>query len=508
MKRIGAVVSRLAGRRETEPGAQGTAVGGELRTEVSDGVRLVHSPYEDPPGEDVGAWRSLRRDASVVTVVVGAVAAGHAALWPALGEVLDSLAEEGVEEVRPALADAAAERTGGRAPLAERIADIWGLRVIAAQGAIAALPDGSLFAYGAGDRRATWCRFRPQGGTEVLGPRDPAPPWQAAYERLPRRLDGDCVVDAVPAGVLVRGAGDVSTGPGHLAYAVPPDEHRPLVLIGGARGRPAPAAAVATALAALPGDARDATALAPGAHQDVLPVAQEVADLLGMEVEVLTGLPLTSADDALGAPHTVTLTDAAGRPTRRPTVGTVRCLPTNGTARRQPPRRVRLRSPLAEGRLSGDGTVELSDRRRLTLTRPGALLQERSVPPAHAAHRPVDPERFVIEVAWRGSETDPSLLRACELVLNTLHPQLRRYAELRVGGMTGEALRDATRMAVRHGVALTRGPVLLPVPGQAGAGAVAGADSGAGMARPPAARPQVTRPPSARRPRSGPGGSR
>ncbi|MCL7429387.1 hypothetical protein [Streptomyces sp. YS415] len=485
VKRIGAAVSRLAGRRETEPSARGTAAGGELRTEVSDGVRLVHSPYEDPPGEDAGAWRSLRRDASVVTVLVGAVAAGHAELWPALGEVLDSLAEEGVEEVRLALADAAAERTGGRTPLAERIADIWGMRVIAAQGAIAALPDGSLFAYGAGDRRAGWRRFRPQGETEVLGPRDPAPPWQAAYERLPRRLDGGCVVDAVPAGVLVRGAGDMPTGPGHLAYAVPPDGRRPLILIGGARGRLAPAAAVAGALAALPGDVRAATVLAPGAHQDVLPVAQEVADLLGMEVEVLTGLPLTSADDAPGTPHTVTLTDAAGRPTWRPTVGAVRCLPADGTARPQPPRRVRLRSPLAEGRLAGDGTVELSDRWRLALTRSGALLQERSAPPVPAAHRPVDPERFVIDVAWRGAETDPSLLRACELLLNTLHPQLRRYAELRVGGLSGEALRDATRMAVRHGIALTREPLpgQVPMQGQTSAGA------GTGTARPTVARP-------------------
>jgi hypothetical protein len=456
VKRFGSAVSRVIGRR-SDPAAGDRAQdpAAALHTETADGVRLIRSPYEDPPEAAGVPWRSLRAGSGCVTVVVGAAAAADTELWPVLGDVLDCLVEEGVEEVRLTLAGAAARQGDGRPSVAQRVADAWDLHVTAADGSVVVVPDGSLFT-AAESPGAAWHRFGPGGRVEGLGPRHPAPAWQAAYDRLPHHLDDGCVVEPVPAGVLVRGERDAPPGPGGLPYAVPPDGDHPLVLVGSVRGRPVPASAVAELLAALPGAVRDATRLAPATHRDLLPIAQEVADLLGVQVEVLTGLPLAAEDDESGGGVAITLTDAAGRPTWRPTVSAVGCLPARPGERPRPPHRARLRSPLTSGRLEPDGTVGLSDLWRLTLTRSGGVVEARTQPPSHPAVRPVDPERFAVEVRWQGARTDPSLLRACEVLLNDLHPQLRCCAELRVGRLAGDALRDATRLAVRHGVALTQ----------------------------------------------------
>lgn len=460
MKRFGSAVARVTRRRPgPAAGDRADIPAAALHRETADGVRLIHSPYEDPPEAAGVPWQLLRAGSGCVTVVVGAAAAADTALWPALGDVFDSLVEEGTEEVRLTLAGAAARQSGVHPSVAQRVADAWGLRVTAADGSVLVVPDGSLFT-AAESPGAVWHRFGPGGRVETLGPRHPAPAWQAAYDRLPHHLDDGCVVDPVPAGVLVRGERDAPPGPGGLPYAVLPDAHRPLVLVGSVRGRPVPASVIATLLAALPGNVRDVTRLASSTHRDLLPIVQEVADLLGVRTEVLTGLPLAAEDDVSGGGAAITLTDTAGRPTWRPTVSVVGCLPTRPGERPRPPQRVRLRSPLTGGRLEPDGTVGLSDHWRLTLTRSGGVVEARTEPPSHPAVRLVDPERFAVEVRWQGARTDPSLLRACEVLLNDLHPQLRCCTELRVGRLVGDALRDATRLAVRHGVALTQVPAL------------------------------------------------
>ncbi|MGW3151748.1 hypothetical protein ACWDG1_45550 [Streptomyces sp. NPDC001177] len=466
--------------------------------EEADGVRLIRSAYEEAPDTGGLPWRSLRGEPGTVTLLVGPIAAGTPMLWPRLGELLDLLAADGVTGIRLALAGAGASQPD-RPPLAQRIADGWELEVTATDGTVVVVPDGSLFADGDGSGPCRgWSRFTPGAEPVLIGLRHPAPAWQAAFNRLPASVDGDCEVDGIPAGALVRSRHDPRQRPGHLAYAVAPDARRPVILIGSPRGRDVPADAVAALLATLPAGTRAEVRLAPGSHRDVLPVAQEVSDLLGTEVEVLTGVPRIAGDGGRGREVRVTATDASSTPTWRPAVEAVRCHPAHPrTGRAVPPRPVGLRSPLVGVKLSARGSIDLSDRWRLTLTRAGVVLENREQPAARPAELPVDPERFIIDASMTGGMSDPSLLRACERLLSDLDPDLRAYAELRVPALSGDELRDARRMAVRHRVALApaRHPLRAPREAPAQRTAPQGPSSrprGPGRARPGAERPWAT----------------
>ncbi|MER8223578.1 hypothetical protein ABTZ58_23905 [Streptomyces sp. NPDC094143] len=439
--------------RRTGDGAEAPRI--VLVVDQADGVRLIRSAYEGPPDTGGTDWRALHGKPGTVTLLFGAVAADSPDLWPFLAEVLDSLATADVTGVRLALAGAGAVRPD-RPCVAQLIADTWELEVTAADGTVVVVPDGSLFTPAdTSGGSGTWYLFAPGTEPVLLGPRDPAPSWQSAFNRLPRQLDDECAVDGIPAGVLVRPVQEAAPQPGDLSYAVAPDAQRPVVLLGTPRGRAVPADAVAALLVTLPAAVRAGVRLASGSHRDVLPVAQEVADLLSTEVELLTGLPLPGGEDPGTGVH-VTLTDDSGTPTWQPVVEAVRCRPAHpDTGRAVPPRPVQPRSPLPGTEPTDRGTVDLSERWRLSLTRAGVALEERDRPPAPPACRPVDPERFVIEASASTDHSDPSFLRACERVLSGLDPALRAHAELRIPAISGDTLQDMRRMAVRHHVALT-----------------------------------------------------
>lgn len=513
MSGFGDAVSRRRAREERRDGRTApSADGPELTVEEADGVIVIRSAYEAPPATGGLPWRSLGGEPGSLTVLAGSVAVGTPAVWTHLAEVLDTAVDTGIHTVRLALSGAAAPRTGGRAPLAQQIAEHWEVDVIAAVGEVVVVPDGSLFAYGGGELPfpAAWHRFRPRAATELLGPRDPAPFWQSAFNRLSQNAPADCFVDRVPAGVVVRSAQGTRPRPDDLAFAVPCDEEHPIVLVGSGRGEEVFPDVIAGVLAFLPGPVRDAVRLAPGSHRDILPVAQEVAEILGTQVEALTGLPLVAPDGDDTTGPVITMTDRSGGPTWLPAVGGVSCQPTAPDMDHPPsPVPTLLRSPMPGVPPSGVGVIDLCERWRLTLTRSGAVLEPRDGPLGHAADEPVDADRFVLRTGPWGAESVPSLLRVCETLLANFDPLLRPYTELRAEGATGSALRDVTRLAVRHGVSLKSVPlgpdrtVLVPI--TAPPPVSAGPGTGPGIS--PPFRPAADRSSAAGLPRRVPGQS-
>ncbi|MFF3249190.1 hypothetical protein ACFYWY_36935 [Streptomyces sp. NPDC002870] len=379
------------------------------------GVRLIRSAQEAAPETGGLSWRALRGDPGTITLLFGPAAAATPVLWPRLGDVLDSLSAARVRNVRLTLTGAAAQPPGHPA-LAQRIADAWELDVTAADGAVIVVPDGSLFTRGDGPGpHDGWRRFSPGVDPLPLGPRDPAPSWQGAFSRLPRYIDEDCAVDDIPAGVLVRYRQDPEQRPGDLSYAVLPDKRRPLVLVGASRGRDVPAQAVAALLATLPADARAEVCIASGGQQDVLPVAQEVSDMLGAEIDVLTGLPLLTDGGEAYSDTGFTVPGGPGAPVVRPSVETVRCRPAPAAAPRAPfPPRPAGEGTGQGGRASEEaaGTRHLEngdgeEREQAPALRPTSGLPVRPVPvPSRASLSSPTPLRSVETSARRTAAPD------------------------------------------------------------------------------------------------------
>ncbi len=237
------------------------------------------------------------------------------------------------------------------------------------------VPGGSLFvppAEGVASRPSAggWWRFAPGERPKPLGPRSPQPSWQSALNGLPSALAGGCVVEQIPAGVLVRPSGAALTRPGDLYHAVPVDPRRLTVVVGVPFGEDISAEEVAEVLEALPEDVQVAVRLVPGGRRDLLPLAQSVSDRLDIEVEVMTGLPLVAASGPLGT-YSVrsVLATPDGVPTWIPFVDAVRCAPPDAEGRARPPRLLRWSPPLPGPARPEEGVVGLTDDWQLTVTR-------------------------------------------------------------------------------------------------------------------------------------------
>ncbi|MGH3381165.1 MAG: hypothetical protein ACRDP6_41175, partial [Actinoallomurus sp.] len=438
-----------------------------------DGLILLRASATAPPRPDGVAElaRFLTADEAardVFTIVVGADGAG-AELWARLVTVLDSLCERGVSTVRLALSGAGGERPD-RPAMAQRIADAWRIEVIAPDGGVVIVPGGSLFALGTDPPECGWRSFRPDGKPRPLGPRSPAPFWQPALARLPGRTARDWVVEQVPAGVLLRPAGAPRARAGDLCYAVPVDDDHPTVLVGGSESRDGadlPAEDLAALLAALPAITRSAVRLAPCGPADLLPVGQDTAELLGAEVEVLTGLPLVVGAGAEPEVRPV-LIGADAEPTWVPFVESVACRPygADGLDRVAEPRLVRWRSPVDGAARTESGAVPLSDRWQVSVTRSGLVVGPRGEPPALAG-RPVSPEQMAIEVNLRSAPADDTLFTDLSRVLNELGTGASQFVALhRVLSPNHSADEDfrLLRLAIEHGVSLAEPPHAEPLP--------------------------------------------
>ncbi|WP_433190363.1 hypothetical protein [Actinoallomurus sp. CA-150999] len=497
---------RAAGRRPGHGGQDASASTGPGRSGADranrrapvvadeyDGLILLRSsPDAAPRPEDAAELaRALAGVDEYFTLVVGADDAGSE-LWARLGTVLDSLCAKGVTAVRLVLSGAGARRAG-RPALAQRIADAWGIEVIAPDAGVLILPGGSLFALGADVPGHGWRSFTPGAEPRLLGPRSPVPAWQSALARLPGRTAGGYIVEQVPAGVLVRSAREPRAWAANLCYSVPVDGERLTVLVGAPRlsgDAELRADELASLLTALPAATRSAVRLAPCGPIDLLPVTQDTAEILGDELEVWTGLPLVVGSETEPVVRPV-LIDADAEPTWAPFVETVACRPygADGTDGPAAPRLLRWRSPLSDGAEADQGVIRLSDGWQVAVTTSGLVVGPYGEPHA-VAGRPVSPEQLAIEVNLRGGPADDALFSGLSRLLADLGADAREFVALHRPAPPGgadDAGFSLLRLAIEHNVSLVEPQPVEAAPAPA-------PPTVRTVATPRAARPQAERP--------------
>ncbi|MFH8452012.1 hypothetical protein ACH4CD_22590 [Streptomyces fungicidicus] len=397
---------------------------------------------------------AVGREEDVVTVIVGSADGGGAPgadHWARLGALLDSLRARGTDRIRLVMSGAGDDRPD-RPCVARRIADAWELEVTAPDGAVLITPGGALFVHGDPRPGCGWWRFAPGAEPRKLGRRAPAPDWEEALDGVPVRTSGGCVVERVPAGVLIRPAEAPAPAPDDLCFSVPVDFERLTVLVGAPHAEDVAADEVAAVLAGLPEAERSRARLAPGGRRDLLRLGQSVADRLGTEVEVLTGLPLLDDHAPPGTAARPTLVGRDGRPSWRPFVSSVVCGPVDAEGRAPVPRPVGLHPP--DWILGGGerGTVRLTDRWQASVTRAGLALWAPDGPRPGPLGPAVDPEVCAIELGMPGQPLDGSLLPALSRLLRGLGTDVRSRTTLLVRGrlLSGDgALR---RLAAEHGI--------------------------------------------------------
>jgi hypothetical protein len=461
MSRWETLVTRLSppGRGE-QPGTTPDDVDAPVLVDEYDGLTLLRPTEQAVPGpsEVAELARTLGAEPgqTVATVVVGVDGPVPPALWSRLGDVLDSLRDNGTTTVR-LVVSGAGSGDADRPALAQRIADAWGMGVIAPDGTAVLVPGGSLFVPDAPEPSGGWRLFQPGTESTPLGARHPAPGWQTALAALPDRTASGSEVWPIPAGVLLQPSGTRPPAPGALCYAVPVDVGRPTVLVGvpGA-GALVSVDDLAALLAALPPSVRAQVRLAPGAEGDLLPTAQQVTDALGIEVEVLTGPPLAAPSTAQSgeavAPGPV-LVDGTGRPTWRPYVEAVVCRPaaSGDDADGAGPRLVRWRLPVPDGEPQEAGVVRVSERWQVTVSRSGLALGTvgQRLP---LAERPVRADQLAVEIGPSDQPLDESCWSALSHVLDYLDAGAREYAVIHAPGRSAEECRMLRRLATRHEV--------------------------------------------------------
>lgn len=449
-----------------------------MLVEDYDGLLLLRSPADDSlsPTDIADLARGQRSDDTTVTLIAGSDSVTADSFWPRLSQLLDSLGDSGTETVRLAMADAGLE-SADRPATARRIADAWGLAVEAPDGPPLLVPGGTLFVPGVQVGSATdggWWRFAPQTRPRPLGPRSPAPSWQSALRDVPAVTASGCVVEQIPAGLLVRPAEAAPARPGDLYHAVPVSPGRLAVVVGVPYGEDVLADDVGDVLTALPEAVRSAVRLAPGGRRDLLPLAQSVADRLDVEVELMTGLPLIAADRPLGTYSAQSVLVGADRTPRwLPFVDAVMCQPSRGADRAPAPRLLRWTPPIPGVAQPTDGVVALSDQWQVTVTRAGLWVGPLAGPGLSHTERPVSASGPLIEVGLPGEHLDPSLWPALSSLLGALRPALRASVTLHVHGVPRDAGRELRRLAARHGLRTIRfaslttpGPVHREVPGR------------------------------------------
>ncbi|CAL9324486.1 hypothetical protein [Streptomyces sp. SudanB66_2053] len=470
---------RQRSARDTAERTPGTGAGQEPRVLVEDhsGLLLLRVPTDDTlhPADVADLARALgAEEDGTVTIIAIAVGEAIAALWPRLTETLDSLRDEGTSSVRLVMSSAGADHPD-RPALARHIAEAWKMTVEAPDGPVLMVPGGSVFVP---PGRGGWRRFAPGEEAEELGPRTPAPGWQTALRRAPARTADGCVVDQIPAGLVIRPAGAQAPRPGDLFHAIPMDPRHLAVVVGVPWGEDVVATDVAEVLAALPAVARRGVRLAPGGRRDLLPLGQSVAGLLNAEIEVTTGLPLIAADRPLGRFRVRSvLAGPDGEPRWLPFVDAVKCLPSQesvtataedlepagsggGPVRSGPPtapapRLLRWSPPAPELGLTEDGVARLSDAWQAVATRAGLWVGPSGAAPSLTA-RPVSVEGPVVEVGREGDRLDASLWPLLSGLLGRLAPEVRSRTTLHVHAITPDGGRALRGLAAEHALRVIR----------------------------------------------------
>ncbi|MEU2249198.1 hypothetical protein [Streptomyces sp. NPDC019224] len=410
---------------------------------------------------DLARRLPLDGDRPVIVVDVAGDAAHN--LGEALGGLLARLRAEHRPATRLVMSGAAAPKPDGLAPLAQRLADAWDLEIEAPDAAAVLVPGGGLYVCAPTTPAGGWWRFAPGTEPVALGARVPAPHWQRALARVPLGDLGACAVHQIPAGLLLTRAGAAVPGPGHAAFALAVHPERLTVLVAGAGARPDIAEDLATLLARLPARLRDRVRLAPAGGEDLLPVAQRTADLLGTEVEVCTGVPLPAPAASSGAHEEQIRLNAADGTSAWPALLTsVRCVPAEPDAPGRAPRPVHWLLPDTVGEPDARPAVRrLGEGRYVVAVRAGLWVGSTPTAPAAVLERAAEARAARIDVGDAGTDDGErnALLDALSALLPGLDEQVREHAEVSApAGADRDTVNALRRFAIRHGLAFAGAP--------------------------------------------------
>nr|WP_221382700.1 discoidin domain-containing protein [Actinoplanes polyasparticus] len=212
-------------------------------------------------------------------------------IWPSVEAALPIMVPPG-GRARIVVADAGRPERGFAARLARELSG----PVVAPRGDVVLVPGGTLFApYG-------WFEYTAAGEHRPAGRRAPRPRWEADVDRASSDGPGRVIVRPVPAGLWIFTADPDAPMPdlSDLAYSVPMDDARPVLLIG-RPGHPEPADEDVLALVdQLPPALRSRLVLAPyGPAVGTPGLAASLARRLSVPVDVSTGLPMLTFDGRL-----------------------------------------------------------------------------------------------------------------------------------------------------------------------------------------------------------------
>ncbi|MFE4588284.1 hypothetical protein [Streptomyces laurentii] len=461
-------IPRWFGRRTpaspaaTTPGPGETPAGPHTVLEA-DGERFLLRSSADRASTVAELVRDLPAEPGRPVVVVDVTADAAGNLGEELGGLLGRLSADPACSAARLVMSGAAAATAERLPLAQRLADAWKLEIEAPDAPIVLVPGGGLYVAEPTTRAGGWWRFAPGGEPEALGARMPAPRWQRALARVPLGALGGCVVQQIPAGLSLRPAGATAPRTGELVYALAVHPER-LTLLVGSRGASEEIIAedLATLLAGLPAELRRSVRLAPGDGRDLLPVAETVADLLGTEIEVCTGLPFPLPDGAPGAAHaeSVRLNSPEGEPTWPALLASVVCAPAGPDGHRPAARPARWNLPdPVDGPAPEPATLCLPDGAYAVAVRAGLWVGDSPVPPPEVRDRPAEARAARIEIADTADDTSRDrLLTSLAALLPRLDEQVREHAEIAAPKGAGpETVGALRRFSMRHGVAYVTG---------------------------------------------------
>ncbi|MGV9316936.1 hypothetical protein ACWDR0_32875 [Streptomyces sp. NPDC003691] len=397
--------------------------------------------------------RELPADARRPVVVVDVPPDATGNLGEELGSLLGRLSGEEPIAVRLVLSGAAAP-AGEAGPLAQRLADAWRVILEAPDAAAVLTPGGLLYVAEPATSGGGWWRFVPDAAPEALGTRLPAPRWQRALARVPAGRIGECVARPVPAGMLLSPADAAAPRPDDPAYAAAAHPEKVSVLLGVPRARPVPADDVATLLAGLPAEARSAVRLVPADGREAVTLAEDVCDLLGTELEVALGLPLSGDGTAA---ESVRMVSTEGEFTWSPPLTSVKCYPAREDGSRPGPEPTGWSLPGAPAAPGGEPALRLASGARAVAVRSGIWVGGEPEPPRDVARRPADARalRITLDSACLAGRERDAHLKGLAALLADLGTPARAHAELATpADASPELVAHLRKFAVRAGLAL------------------------------------------------------
>jgi len=322
-------------------------------------------------------------------------------------------------------------------PLPQRLAEEFGVEVLAPQGALSLVPGGVLFAGGAtGDR---WRSFRRGDTSRPWGARHPQPDWEAQLPPEPVTTVHKLTVEPIPAGLMILAEDAAPTSPLDVAYAVAVHPERPRLVLGRPGEGAVSPAEVAALIAMFPPMFATALELVP--HTTEVATAEWSAELarhLNREVRVSTGLPLYGHD---GRVHVIAH-DARGRQLLRHPATTLRYSPDGTTTvlESQAPPAGWINAGLTVHRLPSAALPTPADPVAEVVPSGFALVPAASVGGPHsAAARPNDPSRLTVTVGFPGAKLPRWAAGTLTTLLAGLGPDARaRLRVLAVGQITAD----------------------------------------------------------------------